>query len=325
MEPIMHGLSRRSFVTGCAMTLAATASSAQEQPVRIVYPFAAGGAIDAVARLLSEHLRTGLSRNVIVENRTGAGGRTAVKAVIQAEPDGSTLLFATGTLITLQPHIYPNLGYDPMTDLLPISHVMQTDLAFAVGSDVPVRNLEELKRWARANPAQASYGSPGAGTSSHFAALELARLLGLDLRHVPYRGTGAAMPDILSGRVPVYVAATPELIEQHRAGRIRIISTTGLRRSELLSDVPTFTEQGLNIVAPLWAAVYAPAKTPTGLAERLNRAIVSSVKRPEVSERIVAIGFQPTGTSNVELRQIQKADFDFWSPIVKASGHTPAE
>jgi len=324
-QTIMHRLSRRWFITACATTLVVRASAAQEQPVRIVYPFAAGGAIDAVARLLAEQLRASLSRPVIIENRTGAGGRTGVKAVTQAEPNGTTLLFATGPLIALQPHIYPNLGYDPMSDLLPISHVMQTDLAFAVGSDVHARGLDDLRGWVRSNAAQAFYGSPGAGTSSHFAALELARLLGLDLRHVPYRGTGAAMPDLLGGRVPMYIAARPELIEQHRTGRIRIIATTGLRRSALLPDVPTFTEQGLNIVAPLWAGVYAPARTPDDVAERLNRAVVSSVKGDEVSERILAIGFQPTGTSSDELRRIQKADFDFWSPIVKASGYTPTE
>ena len=172
----MRSLSRRSFVAGCAVSFVASVSSAQEQALRIVYPFAAGGAIDAVARLLAEQLRASLSRSVIVENLTGAGGRIGVKTVTQAEPDGATLLFATGTLIALQPHIYPNLGYDPMSDLLPISHVMQTDLAFAVGSDVPARDLEELKRWVGSNAAQAFYGSPGAGTASHFVALEFARL-----------------------------------------------------------------------------------------------------------------------------------------------------
>ena len=321
----MHRLSRRSFIAGCSIALIPKAVLAQEQALRIVYPFAAGGAIDAVARLLADQLREDLSRSVIVENRTGAGGRIGVKAVTLAEPDGTTLLFATGALIALQPHTYPNLGYDPATDLLPVSHVMQTDLALAIGPEVSARSLEELTAWMRSNATQAFYGSPGAGTASHFVALEFARQARLDLRHVPYRGTGAAMPDLLGGRVPMYVAATPELIEQHRAGRIRIIATTGAKRSALLPDVPTFREQGFDVVAPLWAAVYAPAKTPKDVADRLSRAIVSALKRAEVSERIVAIGFQPTGTGSAELRQIQKADFDFWSPIVKASGYVPSE
>jgi tripartite-type tricarboxylate transporter receptor subunit TctC len=323
---MMHRLSRRSFiVAGCSVALMPKAGAAQEQPLRIVYPFAAGGAIDAVARLLAEQLRQDLSRPIIVDNRTGAGGRIGVKAVTLAEPDGTTLLFATGTLITLQPHLYSNLGYDPATDLMPVSHVMQTDLALAVGPNMSARSLDELAAWMRSNATYAYYGSPGAGTASHFVAQEYARQLRLDLRHVPYRGTGAAIPDLLGGRVPIYIAATPELIEQHRAGRIRIIATTGWQRSALLPDVSTFREQGLDIVAPLWVAVYAPANTPKDIVNRLNRTILLALKRDEVSKHIAAIGFQPTGTSSAELRQIQKAEFDFWSPIVKASGYMPSD
>lgn len=321
----MRRLSRRTFVAACSAALMPTPGGAQEQPLRIVYPYSAGGTIDAVARQLAEQLRVSLSRPVIVENRTGAGGRIGVKVVTQAEPDGTMVLFATAPLIVLQPHIYPNLGYDPLKDLLPISHVVQTDLAFAVGPEMFARSLQELASWVRSNPALAHYGSPGAGTTSHFAASELARQLGLDLRHVPYRGTGAAMPDLLGGRLPMYIAATPELIEQQKAGRIRILATTGATRSVHLPDVPTFKEQGVNVQAPLWAAVYAPAKMSPAMAERLNRAIVSALQVAEVRERILAIGFQPTGTSSDELRQIQRADFDFWAPIVKASGYTPTE
>ena len=321
----MYRLSRRAFIAACSIALLSASGGAQDQPLRIVYPYSAGGSIDAVARLLAEQLRVSLARPVIVENRTGAGGRIGVKAVTQAEPDGTMVLFATAPLIALQPHIYPDLGYDPLKDLLPISHVVQTDLAFAVGPEMSARSLQELTAWARSNPAQAHYGSPGAGTTSHFAASEFARQLGLDLRDVPYRGTPAAMPDVLGGRLPMYIAATPELIEQHKAGRIRIVATTGAKRSVVLPDVPTFKEQGVNIQAPLWAAVYAPAKMSPDIADRLNRAIVSALQVAEVRERILAIGFQPTGTSSAELRQIQRADFDFWAPIVKASGYTPTE
>jgi tripartite-type tricarboxylate transporter receptor subunit TctC len=321
----MHRLSRRSFMAACSAALFSDRSWGQDQTLRIVFPYAAGGTTDAVARLLAEQLRASLGRPVIVENRAGAGGRIGVKAVIQAEPDGATILFATAPLIALQPHIYPKLGYDPQRDLLPISHVIQTDLALAVGPEMSARSLHELTTWIRSNPALAHYGSPGAGTTSHFAATEFARQLGLELRHVPYRGTSAAMPDLLAGRLPMHIAATPELIEQHRAARIRILATTGGTRSGLLPDVPTFKEQGVNLLAPLWSAVYAPARTPPDIADRLNRAIVSALRVPAVRERILAIGFEPTGTNSDELRQIQRTDFDFWAPIVKASGYTPAE
>jgi tripartite-type tricarboxylate transporter receptor subunit TctC len=321
----MHRISRRAFIAGCAAAVVPHSVGAQAQALRIVYPYAAGGSLDAVARLLAERLQKTLSRPVIVENRTGAGGRVGAKAVIQAEPDGSMLLFATTPLIALHPHIYPNLGYDPIKDLLPISQVVQTDLAFAVGPGMAPRSVQELTEWIRTNPELAHYGSPGAGTISHFAAAEMARQLRLDIRHVPYRGTGAAMPDILGGRVPMYIAATPELIEQHRARRVRILATTGAARSFLLPDVPTFREEGVNILAPLWCAVYAPARTPPGIADALSSAIVSVLQIADVRERILAIGFQPTGTTGQELRRIQQADLSFWAPIIEASGYKPAD
>ena len=207
---------------------------AQQSPLRIVFPFSAGGAADAVARLLAERLQTSLGRAAIVENRTGAAGRIGVKSVVQAEADGATLLFVPGPLIALHPHIFQNLGYDPLADLLPISQVMQSDLALAAAPNVPTGTLPELAAWLRSNPAHAIFGSPGVGSSSHLAVVEWVRLAGLDVRHVPYRGTPAALPDLLAGHLPLYVAATPELIEQHRAGRIRIVATT-VQRARLSS------------------------------------------------------------------------------------------
>jgi tripartite-type tricarboxylate transporter receptor subunit TctC len=297
----------------------------QEPPLRIVFPFAAGGSADAVARVLAEQLRSSLGRTVIVENRTGAGGRLGVKAVVQAAPDGATLLFATGTLIALHPHVFRNLGYDPLTDLQPVSHVVQSDLALAAGPNTPARSLSELIAWLRSNSAHATYGSPGTGTGSHLAAAEFARQSNLDLRHVPFKGSGAAMPDLLGGRLPLYIAATPELIEHHRAGRIRILATTDTRRSPLLPNVPTFGEQGFNILAPIWFAVYAPAKTPPPVVKHLNAAIVAAVRTAEVRARIRAIGFETTGTSSEALREIQNADFTFWGSVVKASGFAPEQ
>jgi tripartite-type tricarboxylate transporter receptor subunit TctC len=326
-EGIMGTTSRRTFIAACcALSLLPGEASAQATALRIIYPFPAGGAADAVARLLAEQLQTSLGRAAIVENRTGAGGRIGVKSVVQAEADGGTLLFVPGPLVALHPHIFQNLGYDPLTDLRPISQVMQSDLALAAATSVPAKTLSELITWLRSNPAHATYGSLGVGGVAHLTVAEWARLSKLDLRHVSYRGTPAALPDLLAGRLPLYAAATPELIEQHKAGGIRIVATTGAVRSPLLPDVPTFKQQGFNIVAPMiWFGVYAPAKTPSDVAKRLNDAIVAAVNAPEVQARIRATGYQPTGTNGEALHQVQKADFDFWGPIVKASGITPEQ
>jgi tripartite-type tricarboxylate transporter receptor subunit TctC len=241
----MQTTCRRPFLAMCSVLVLLPAHAwAQQAPLRIVFPFSAGGAADGVARLLAEQLQTSLGRAAVVENRTGAGGRIGVKSVVQAEADGTTLVFVPGPLISLHPHLFRNLGYDPLKDLLPISQVMQSDLALATGPGTPAKTSAELLEWLRSNSPRATYGSPGAGSSAHFTVLEWARLSKIDLRHVAYRGTPAALPDLLAGHLPLYTAATPEVIEQHKAGQIRIVATTGAARSPMLPDVPRSRSRG---------------------------------------------------------------------------------
>ena len=211
----MHTVSRRAALAGLAFfALWPGPAGAQEQTLKIVFPFAAGGSTDAVARMLADHMQKSLGRAVIVENRTGAGGRIGLRAVKEAAPDGATLLFTPGGLFTIHPHVYPNLGYDPLVDLLPITQVMKFDLALAVSGKLPVRSLPELVAWLKANPEQATFGSPGAGGAPHFLGVELGRLAKLDLRHVPYKGTPAALPDLMTGRLPMHITVAGRI---HRA------------------------------------------------------------------------------------------------------------
>jgi tripartite-type tricarboxylate transporter receptor subunit TctC len=319
----MGDFSRRAILEGVgSVTLSQLVfpGFAQDQALKIIMPYAAGGSADSIARLLAERLQVSLGRSVIVESRTGAGGRIGLIAVKQAAPDGATLLFAAGGQIFLQPHLEPNIGYDPFADLLPISQIMKFDQGLAVGPQTPAKSLQELIGWFRSNPNQAVYGSPGVGTAAHFVGAEFARLSKLDLRAVAYRGTSAALPDLMAGRVPMYVAATPELMEHNKTGGIRIIATTDEARSPLLPEVPTFRESGIDLLAPAWFAVYAPAKTPSRIAERLNRAIVAVVQAPDIRARVLALGYQPTGTTAAELMALQRADYDRWGLVVKASG-----
>jgi tripartite-type tricarboxylate transporter receptor subunit TctC len=319
----MGDFSRRAILEGVgSVTLSQLVfpGFAQDQALKILMPYAAGGSADSIARLLAERLQVSLDRSVIVESRTGAGGRIGLIAVKQAAPDGATLLFAAGGQIFLQPHLEPNIGYDPFADLLPISQIMKFDQGLAVGPQTPAKSLQELIAWFRSNPNHAVYGSPGAGTAAHFVGAEFARLSKLDLRAVAYRGTSAALPDLMAGRVPMYVAATPELMEHNKTGGIRIIATTDEARSPLLPEVPSFRESGIDLLAPAWFAVYAPAKTPSRIAERLNRAIVAVVQAPDIRARVLALGYQPTGTTAAELMALQRADYDRWGLVVKASG-----
>ena len=172
----------------------------------------------------------------------------------------------------------------------------------------------------KANPAQAVYGSPGAGTAPHFICSEFSRITGLNLRHVPYKGTAAALPDVLAGRVPMHMAFLSELLEQHQGGGIRIIATAGSRRSSFLRQTPTLKESGINVDASGWYAFYAPAHLSGELVQRLTKEIIAIGSDSQMRAKIHATGCEPTGTTSEELKQIQRADFEHWGPIVKASG-----
>ena len=225
----------------------------------------------AIARLFAEQLQTRFGKVAIVENRAGAGGRIGVQAVKNAAPGEETMLFASASQFTLQPHLFMNLGYDAERDFVPISQVMTVDLALAVSGQLPIHSAHELIDWMKANPAQAVYGSPGAGTAPHFICGEFGRITGLNLRHTPYKGTPAAIPDVLAGRVPMYMAFVSELLEQHKGGGIRIIATAAATRSSFLPQTATLTESGIDIDASGWFAFYAPAHSSRQFVERLRK------------------------------------------------------
>ncbi|MDQ8730468.1 Bug family tripartite tricarboxylate transporter substrate binding protein [Bradyrhizobium sp. LHD-71] len=319
--------SRRLITAGFGLTLlfaAIVPAGAQvgEQPVRIIFPYAAGGSGDTLSRLIADKLRAGLNRTVIVENRTGAGGRIGVQAVKGAAPDGSTLLLTPIAPVAVYQHSYKSLGYDPIADFSPVSQLTTFDFAVAVGPRVPVKTLGELVAWAKANPGDANYGTPAAGTLPHFLGALFAQRTGLDLRHVGYRGSAAALNDLVGGHIAMVVTTTSDLMEMHKSGRVHVLATSGPQRSPFLPDVPTFAEQGYELQASGWYALFAPAKTPPDTITRINQIVVEAVNTPEVGERLLAMGLQPTGTSAAELAAIQKRDAAFWAPAVKASGFT---
>src|SRR5262245_14535566 len=296
---------------------------AAEQPIRIIIPYPAGGAGDATARMLAESMRTSLKRPVIVENKPGAAGRLGVQAVKEAPLDGSVLLFTPIAPMAIFPHVYEKLAYDPVADFTPISQVATFDLAVAVGANVPSKSLKELVAWLNEHPAQASYGTPAAGSLPHFFAVSFARTANLDLRHVAYKGNAPAITDLIGGHLPIFFTSTPDLVEPHQAGKIRILATSGDQRSAALPEVPTFMEAGYRLRGEGWYGIYAPAKTPPEIVAHLSAAIVSAMRTPEIRDRVMALRLVPTGTSGPELARIQKADSHLWGPVIKASGFNP--
>lgn len=320
----MRLLSRRAACAGLvALSTVWTPAHAQEQALKVVYPFPPGGAGDAILRLVAEQLQQSLGRPIVVENKTGAGGRIAAQAVKDAAPNGGTLLFAAAAQFTLQPHVLTRLDYDPFADFVPISRIVKFDQALVVHNQIPAQSVKELAAWLTAHPDKAVFGSPGAGTGAYFAALEFGRAFAIPLGHVPYRGTPAALPDLLSGRLPIYVASVAELVEHHKSGAIRVLATAGDERSPLFPDVPTLMESGVGIAAPGWFAFYAPTRTPAAMRALLEEKISAVVRSPLVRSRIEALGFQPTDTTSLDLARVQRAEFDAWAILVKATGFKP--
>jgi tripartite-type tricarboxylate transporter receptor subunit TctC len=319
---------RRQFLfslaaVAMAAVYASAPASAQigEQPIKIVFPFAAGGSGDALARLLAEDLRAGLNgQPVVVENVTGAAGRTGTRNVVTAAPDGKTLLLTPIAPVAVHNHVYKDLGYDPLTDLAPVSLVTEFEFAIAVGPNTPAKNLKELVDWAKANPAKASYGSPGAGALPHFFGVLFGKAAGIDLVHIGYKGSAPAILDLVGGQIPIVVTTTSDLLAQHQAGKIRILATSDSKRSPLVPEVPTFKESGFDIVGTSWYAVFAPAKTPADVREKYSKILATTVQRPEIKERLLKMGLYAAGTTPDELGKVQKRDSALWAPAVAASG-----
>jgi tripartite-type tricarboxylate transporter receptor subunit TctC len=303
-----------------ALLLIVNGAPAQEQPVRIIFPFAAGGSGDGLSRLIADKMRTALNRNVIVENRTGAAGRPGVAAVKNAAPDGNTLLVTPIAPMAVYQHVYTKLEYDPIRDFAAVSQLATFDFALAVGPQTPAASLKELIAWVKADPSRGSFGSPGAGTLPHFFGLLFGRAAGVELRHVPYKGSAATLTDLAAGHVPMVVTTLSDFVEMHKAKRIRILATSGAKRSPFVPDVPTFREAGFDIEGTSWFGAFAPARTPRETVDRYSTIMAGAVRMPDVRDKVLAWGLQPTGTSAAEFAAIQKADSERWAPAVKASG-----
>lgn len=303
-----------------AMLQSVTRAEFGKKSAKIIMPFGAGGSGDTVARLLAEHMRARTGQTTVVENITGAAGRIGVQAAKVGEPDGTTLLLTPFSLMIIYPYIYSKLNYDPSTDFVPISQVAGFEFAMAVPAKINVKNISELVQWLKKNPSSSTYGTPGAGTIMHFYGVAFGRAVGLDLRHLAYRGTAAAVSDLASGHVPLVIATTSDLMEHHRGGSVRILATFDDVRSFYVPDILTVKEQGIDLAGNGWFGLYAPAKTPPAIVERINEVIRPYIRSNEFKERMLKLGLFAIGSTSGELVETQKREAAMWLPIVKASG-----
>lgn len=328
---------RRTLALGGATLLAMPAALAQTAPApaaptaappgaaRIVVGFAPGGSVDALARMTAEFVGGSGGRTVVVENRTGAAGRLAVEQVKAAPPDGDTLLIVPQGPMTLFPYVFKGLKFDPNKDFAPITRIAAGDFALTIGPMVPARDLAGFRDWLKTAGAKAAYGSPGAGTLPHFVGVTIARALGTPMTHVPYRGSALSMNDVAGGTIAAAVSPVTEALELHKAGRVRIVATTGAVRSPFVEGVPTLKELGIDVEVPLWFALYAPAATPQATVDRIRAAVHAGLATPAAKERIGRLGLVPAPTSGPELVALQKREAAMWKPVVEASGFSPED
>lgn len=330
----MHELSRRDALRGAAALAAlgaAAPASAQTAPdtARILAGFSPGGAIDVVARKVAERLNgTPYARAVVVENRTGAGGRLAVEATKGAAPDGKTMLLTPGSMLYIYPYIYNTLSYDPVADLAPVSLAATVAMGLGVGPMVPssVRTVPDFLAWARANPDKANFGTGGAGSMPHFVGAMLEKASGVRLSHVPFRGTAAAVVDLMGGQIAAVTGPEADLIPHLKGGRVRLLATSGKQRSRFNPDVPTFAEQGFaDIAMEEWFAFFMPARTPPDAVRRAADALAGVLRQDSVAGGLAEMGFDAVPSSPAELAARLRAGLDFWGPVVKATGFTVAD
>lgn len=309
---------RRTLLLAALATPAIAQGWAPERPMRIVVPFAPGGATDIVARVLAEPMGTRLGQPIAVENRTGAGGNVGVESVVRAAADGHTLLMGTTGTLTINQHLYSNMAFNPINDLAPVGPAFGTDHVLIVNPNVAAQTAQEFLALVRAQPGRLSYGSGGSGTSTHTVA-ELFKLVAqLDIQHVPYRGSAPALNDTVAGNVQVMLDQIASALPMIQGNRVRALAVTGPRRHPALPNVPTVAEIGLAAAeATSWGAVMAPAATPAPAIARLNAALRESLAMPAVRERLTAVGADALTSTPAELAAYLRAEVQKWGRVVR--------
>ena len=304
----------------CASSLA-SAAGYPTRPITLMLGFAPGGPSDVMARLLTRRMEETLQQPFVIENRTGAGGSIAGAAVARSTPDGYTLMLATGGVLAINLSLYKNVGYDPEKDFEPITVVgTQTNLLY-VHPSVEARSLAELIAYAKANPGKLSFGSGGNGTPAHLAGELLKVEAKIDMTHVPFRGTGPALQNVIAGHVPMAFNPPSGLMPHIQSGAIRPIAVTTLKRTSALPDVPTIAELGFpGFEATTWHALIAPAGTPKEVIATLHRAAVTAFADPELRKAMLELGVDLVGNTPEEFRAYLKAEIPKWAEIIKMSG-----
>lgn len=322
---------RRALIVKLALLIAGFASvglvlaqSYPNRPVRLILPFPTGGPTDIVARLFGQKLGEALGQQVVVDNRGGAAGIIACEIVARAMPDGYTFLLGTVGTLTINPHLNSRLPYDPVRDFAPVSQLSASPYVLAVGPSVPARSVKELVALAKASPGRLNFASGGVGTGNHLSA-ELFKLsAGVDIVHVPYKGSSQAITDVIAGQVQIWFINLLPAMPHVRAGRIRALAVTGARRSPSAPDIPTVAESGLaGYETTSWHGVVVPARTPNAIVKRLHAELAKIARQPELRELLGAQGADVIGSTPEEFAAVIRDESAKWARVIRTAGIKP--
>jgi tripartite-type tricarboxylate transporter receptor subunit TctC len=308
------------------LALAAPASAQQypTRPVRFVVPYAPGGSSDTLARTLGQKLAESLHEQVIVDNRPGGNGNIGMEIVARAVPDGHTIVFAYIANLAIAPSLYAKLPFDPVKDYAPVTQIASSPNVLTAYPAVQAKNLQELIALAKAKPGQVTFASVGIASPGHLTGELLNNLAGIKMTHVPYKGSGQAVTDLLGGHVQVMFSGFSSTLPHIKAGKLRPLAVTGAKRSSALAEVPTIAEQGFpGVEATAWYGVLAPASTPKSVVTRLHGELVKILKLPDVAQRLDGLGFEIVGSTSGEFGAYIKSEIRKWEKVVKASGAKP--
>jgi len=310
-----------ALIALAALSMPANADDYPNKPITFMIPFPPGGSTTIVVRSISEELGKALGQQIVIDNRAGAGGTVGTKSLAKAEPDGYTIGLGYSGTLAIGPNLYPNVGYDPRKDFVPIGRIGTAPNTMVVHPSFPAKTVAELIAYAKANPGKVNYGSAGVGTVSHICGEYFATAAGIKLVHVPYKGTGPALTDLIGGHIPMAFAPIPATYENHKGGRIRMLAVTSAKRSALAPEIPTIAESGVpGFEAVLSYGVVAPAGTPRAIIEKLNKALNDVLKSDEVRTRLAREGAEPAPSTPEEYAALIDREEKQWGPIVKASG-----
>jgi tripartite-type tricarboxylate transporter receptor subunit TctC len=319
---------RREFMAGAlALPMLANADRAfaSDPLMKIIFPFAAGGGGDVLCRLVAQEIAQPLDRTVIIENRTGADGLIGIRAVKTAPPDGTMALVTTGPTMYLLPMVETHPSFNTEKDFVPVSLLARFDFGIvagpAVNADLKQVDFKQLVTWLKDHPNQAAFGVPSNGTIPHFTGSKLEKMLGISMTRVAYRGSTPVINDLLGKTLAFGITTVADAMGQHRAGGVKILAVSSAERSPLLPDVPTLKESGVDLVADGWYGMWLPAGSSTDFAVKLGAAASVALAKPDVKEKLLAIGLIPVGSTPEGLSKEVAAGVALWEPVVKATGY----